>query len=65
MRHNVEPYFTLTVAIAENGGSSVLTWRQEFDDEDVARSIAQLVEPVNEQILDKLESLVTSNTLVN
>ena len=65
MRHNIEPYFTLTVAIADNGGSSVLTWRQEFDDEDVARSIALIVEPANEQILEKLESLVTSDNFVN
>jgi uncharacterized protein YndB with AHSA1/START domain len=60
MRHSVEPYFTLTVTIEDIGGGSVINWHQDFDSEDVAQNIAHMAKPANEQILDKLEILVTS-----
>jgi uncharacterized protein YndB with AHSA1/START domain len=58
MRHSVEPYFTLTVTIQDVEGGAVINWHQDFDSEDVARNIAHIAKPANEQILDKLQALV-------
>jgi len=60
MRHNVEPYFTLTVTFDEAENGTTLHWHQAFDNEDVARAMATIVKPANEQNLDKLQSLVAN-----
>jgi uncharacterized protein YndB with AHSA1/START domain len=61
MRHRVEPYFTLTVTIEDVEGGAVINWHQDFDNEEVARNIAHIAKPANEQILEKLQSLVASS----
>ncbi len=61
MRHSVEPFFTLTVAIEDVEGGSVINWHQHFDNEEVARNIAHIAKPANEQILEKLQALVASS----
>jgi len=61
MRHSVEPYFTLTVTIEDSKSGSVINWHQNFDSEEVARSIEHVAKPANVQILDKLETLVTKS----
>ena len=61
MHHSVEPHFTLTVTIEDVEGGAVINWHQNFDNEEVARNIAHIVKPANEQILEKLQALVTNS----
>ncbi|WKJ90609.1 SRPBCC domain-containing protein [Methylomonas montana] len=61
IRHNSNPYFTLTVTIEDIEGGAVIHWHQDFDNEEAARNIAHIVEPANEQVLDKLQALVASS----
>jgi uncharacterized protein YndB with AHSA1/START domain len=58
IRHDCEPYFTLVVAIeAQKGspsGQTLVTWSQQFDDVATAQSVKDVVEPGNEENLDRL-----------
>jgi len=60
MRHSVEPHFTLTVTFEDIENSAFINWHQDFDSEEVARNMAHIVKPANEQNLDKLQALVAS-----
>ena len=60
MRHSVEPFFTLTVTIESSAGGAIVNWQQDFDSEEVARKMAPVIKPANEQNLDKLQSLVAN-----
>lgn len=64
IRHDSNPHFTVTVAIVDGKDGSTVYWSQEFDSEDVARNIAHIAKPANEQILDKLKGLVESTLQV-
>lgn len=61
MRHSIPPYFTATVTIEDIEGATVVGFYQDFDSEDVAKNMAHIVKPANEQVLDKLQALVTSS----
>jgi uncharacterized protein YndB with AHSA1/START domain len=54
IRHHSQPNFTLTIMITGSAEGSMIQWIQEFDNEEVARNIAHIVEPGNEQNLDRL-----------
>jgi uncharacterized protein YndB with AHSA1/START domain len=54
IRHHSHPHFTLTVLITSSGQGSTVHWIQEFDNDEVARNVARIVEPANEQNLDRL-----------
>lgn len=54
IRHHTFPYFTLTIRIDVSGYGSLINWIQEFDNDEVAESVAHIVEPSNEQNLDRL-----------
>ena len=58
IRHISEPKFTLTVLITGSRQGSIIHWIQEFDNAEVAKNIAHIVEPGNEQNLDRLTSEV-------
>lgn len=58
IRHNCPPYFTLTVRISPSANGSFVAWEQEFDDEAVAKQVASIVAPANEQNLDRLTAVV-------
>ena len=58
VRHGKNPLFSVTISIEAVAGGSIVKWVQAFDDEVVAASLAQIVEPANEQVLDKLQALV-------
>lgn len=55
IRHVNAPQFTLTVRldVAADGGCR-LDWTQVFDDARVAQAVRHIVEPANEQNLDRL-----------
>jgi len=61
IRHASEPKFTLTVTITESDGGSSVHWAQDFDSVDVAKAIAHIVQPANEQNLDRLSAWFTSS----
>ena len=53
IRHN-QPDFTLTILITNSEKGSLVHWIQEFDNDEVANKLAPIVEPSNEQNLDRL-----------
>ncbi|MFO1321601.1 MAG: SRPBCC family protein [Burkholderiales bacterium] len=54
IKHVCPPYFTLTVGLAAVAGGTRLTWDQDFDDSKTAQAVRHIVEPANEQNLDRL-----------
>jgi uncharacterized protein YndB with AHSA1/START domain len=54
IRHVNAPLFTLTVRLAAVDGGCRLDWTQVFDDAQVAQAVRHIVEPANEQNLDRL-----------
>ena len=54
IRHVSEPKYRLTIELAPTDKGTVVAWSQAFDDEEVAKRIAKIVEPANEQNLDRL-----------
>ena len=58
IRHHSQPNFTLTVTLTNSAEGSTLNWIQEFDNDEVAKNVAHMVEPSNEQNLDRLTAEV-------
>jgi len=54
IRHDCQPYFTLTVGLSKVDGGTSLTWEQVFDDAETARAVQAIVGNANEENLDKL-----------
>lgn len=54
IRHVSPPNFTLTIELTAAQGGTRLDWTQAFDDPEVAAAIRHIVEPANEQTLDRL-----------
>lgn len=54
VRHDCEPFFTLSVQLTEAAGGTQVQWEQVFDDVPMARAVKAIVEPANEQNLDRL-----------
>jgi uncharacterized protein YndB with AHSA1/START domain len=58
IRHISQPNFTLTITITSSANGSLIHWIQEIDNDEVAKNIAHIVEPANEQNLDRLTAEV-------
>ena len=54
IRHSCEPYFTLNVFLEQEPTGTEVFWQQVFDDASVAEAVRPIVEPCNEQNLDRL-----------
>lgn len=54
IRHVCAPHFQLTIALEAEGSGTLLRWDQAFDDPAVAAAVRAIVEPANEQNLDRL-----------
>jgi Activator of Hsp90 ATPase homolog 1-like protein len=54
IEHIVAPYFTLTISLLAEPAGTKLIWQQNFADPNVAAAIRHIVEPSNEQNLDRL-----------
>jgi len=59
IQHVSKPRYVLTITLAEMVGGTSITWVQEFEDPAVAARIRHLVEPANEQNLDRLQSVLS------
>jgi uncharacterized protein YndB with AHSA1/START domain len=53
IRHQSQPRFDLTITLHEEEGGTLVTWEQEFDDASIAIALRPIVEPANEQNLDR------------
>lgn len=58
IRHLSQPFFELSIELVAVSGGTKLVWTQVFDDERVAASVAHIVEPANEQNLDRLAAVL-------
>ncbi len=58
IRHHSQPNFTLTITLKSSAKGTTINWLHEFDNEEVAKNIAHIVEPSNEQNLDRLAAIV-------
>ena len=55
IEHRSLPHFVLCIDLAPApGGGTLLSWEQAFSDADVAQAVRHIVEPANEQNLDRL-----------
>jgi uncharacterized protein YndB with AHSA1/START domain len=62
IRHTSQPLYRLTIRLEPSASGTLVSWEQEFDDEDVARRIEKIVVPANEQNLDRLAAEVVPGT---
>jgi uncharacterized protein YndB with AHSA1/START domain len=58
IHHVSKPRYVLTVTLAAHEGGTAISWDQEFEDSAVAARIKHIVEPGNEQNLDRLQSVL-------
>ncbi len=58
IRHHSQPNFSLTILLTGSEKGSLVNWIQEFDSEEVAKNVAHIVIPSNEQNLDRLTAEV-------
>jgi uncharacterized protein YndB with AHSA1/START domain len=54
IQHINPPHFQLTLTLDPAAGGTLLHWEQVFADAEVAKAVAPIVEPANEQNLDRL-----------
>jgi uncharacterized protein YndB with AHSA1/START domain len=54
IRHVCPPLFQLTFTLEPSAGGTLLHWEQAFDDPAVAQAVRHMVEPANEQNLNRL-----------
>ena len=54
IEHIAHPHYTLTVSLNAVEGGTCLTWAQMFKDSKTAQGHRHIVEPANEQNLDRL-----------
>lgn len=54
IRHACQPFFQLTILLEPSPAGTLLSWHQTFDEDSVAEAVRHIVEPANEQNLDRL-----------
>ncbi len=60
IRHVCQPHFTLTITLAPSPTGTSVNWLQVFADAAVAEAVRHIVEPANEQNLDRLSAEVAT-----
>ena len=58
IQHESQPRFVLTVDLTPHATGSEITWNQAFEDSAVAARVKHIVEPANEQNLDRLQAVL-------
>jgi uncharacterized protein YndB with AHSA1/START domain len=58
IHHVSRPRYVLTVTLTAHEAGTAITWSQAFEDSAVAARIRHIVEPANEQNLDRLLSVL-------
>lgn len=54
IQHANHPHFQLAITLEPHAGGTLLRWDQTFADAAVAQAVRHIVEPANEQNLDRL-----------
>ncbi len=62
IEHVVKPWYKLTVALTSRGDQTHLAWVQEFESPEVAAKMRSLSGTANEQVLDRLQALLASES---
>lgn len=63
IEHILTPWFRLTVTLAARGDQTHLAWVQEFESPEIAARMLPLCQTANEQVLDRLASLLAGESL--
>lgn len=63
LQHVSNPKYVLTITIAPDGTGSAVTWNQKFENPTVAAGLRPIVEPANEQNLDRLTAVLSGQKL--
>jgi uncharacterized protein YndB with AHSA1/START domain len=58
IHHVSKPRYILEITLAACAGGTTLEWAQEFEDGEVADRIRHIVEPANEQNLNRLQAVL-------
>jgi uncharacterized protein YndB with AHSA1/START domain len=58
IQHVSAPRFALTVTLTAHDGGTAISWVQVFEDAAFAARIRHIVEPANEQNLDRLQAVL-------
>jgi len=59
--HQSKPHYRLTITLTPSASGTLVTWEQAFEKPDVARGIAHIVVPANEQNLERLAAEVAAS----
>ena len=62
IEHVVKPWHKLTVTLTARGDQTHLAWVQEFESPEVAAKMRPLCGTANEQVLDRLQALLASES---
>jgi uncharacterized protein YndB with AHSA1/START domain len=62
IQHVCQPHFQLSITLEPSSGGTLLRWDQAFADASVAQAVRHIVEPANEQNLNRLSAELGSNT---
>lgn len=60
VRHVSQPHFTLSIRLEPTATGTNVTWEQAFDSAEVAESVRHIVEPANEQNLNRWQAEVAA-----
>lgn len=60
IKHLSMPVFTLTITFTAQGDTTLVTWEQAFDSAELAAAIKHIVEPANEQNLNRWQAEVAA-----
>jgi uncharacterized protein YndB with AHSA1/START domain len=66
IQHVNAPRFLLTITLSATPAGTLVAWSQAFEDAAVAQAVRHIVEPANEENLDRLAALVhTGGSSIN
>ncbi len=61
--HVCAPFFQLSISLEPIAGGTLLRWDQAFADAKVAEQVRHIVEPANEQNLDRLNAVLNAPSI--
>lgn len=60
IRHLSHPHYLLSITLSPSAKGTLVSWEQAFEDPRAAEGLRHIVEPANEQNLDRLAAEVTA-----
>lgn len=62
VKHVSQPHFTLSITLEPTASGTTVTWEQAFESPQVAASVKHIVEPANEQNLNRWQAEVSKGS---